>query len=68
MEETGPEGVGPIPALAAINVQQPTAELRPAELARVVQVLRPGVAHRLPPRRVLRPVAARHLDAHRDSL
>lgn len=31
MEETGPEGVGPIPALAAINVQQPTAELRPAE-------------------------------------
>ncbi len=29
METTGPEGVGPLPALAAVNVQQPTAELRP---------------------------------------
>jgi NAD+ synthase (glutamine-hydrolysing) len=31
MEETGPQGVGPLPALAAVNVQAPTAELRPAE-------------------------------------
>jgi len=31
MERTGPTGVGPLPALAAINVQAPTAELRPAE-------------------------------------
>lgn len=30
LETTGPEGIGPIPALAAVNVQQPTAELRPA--------------------------------------
>ncbi|MCE9631355.1 MAG: NAD(+) synthase [Planctomycetia bacterium] len=30
LERTGPEGVGPIPALAAVNVQAPTAELRPA--------------------------------------
>ena len=29
LEQTGPEGVGPIPALAAVNVQAPTAELRP---------------------------------------
>jgi NAD+ synthase (glutamine-hydrolysing) len=29
MEATGPAGLGPIPALSAINVQQPTAELRP---------------------------------------
>jgi NAD+ synthase (glutamine-hydrolysing) len=29
METTGPVGVGPLPALAAINAQQPTAELRP---------------------------------------
>ena len=29
MEETGPAGVGPLPALRAVNVQQPTAELRP---------------------------------------
>ncbi len=29
METTGPEGVGPLPALAVVNTQQPTAELRP---------------------------------------
>mgnify|MGYP002623665450 CR=1 FL=1 len=29
METTGPEGYGPIPALKAVNRQQPTAELRP---------------------------------------
>lgn len=29
METTGPEGVGPLGALAAVNAQQPTAELRP---------------------------------------
>ncbi len=31
METAGPDGVGPIPALAAVNAQQPTAELRPPE-------------------------------------
>lgn len=31
MESQGPEGFGPIPALSAINVQAPTAELRPQE-------------------------------------
>ncbi len=31
LETTGPDGLGPIPALSAINVQAPTAELRPAE-------------------------------------
>jgi NAD+ synthase (glutamine-hydrolysing) len=29
LEERGPEGLGPIPALRAVNVQAPTAELRP---------------------------------------
>jgi len=29
LERAGPEGVGPIPALAAVNAQAPTAELRP---------------------------------------
>lgn len=29
MEKIGPEGIGPMPALAAVNDQQPTAELRP---------------------------------------
>lgn len=31
MEKTGPAGLEPIPALAAVNVQPPTAELRPQE-------------------------------------
>ena len=31
LETTGPEGVGPLTALRAINVQAPTAELRPSE-------------------------------------
>jgi NAD+ synthase (glutamine-hydrolysing) len=30
VETTGPAGSGPLPAMRAINVQQPTAELRPA--------------------------------------
>ena len=30
LERDGPEGVGPVPSLAAVNAQQPTAELRPA--------------------------------------
>ena len=30
LEERGPEGLGPIPALHAVNAQAPTAELRPA--------------------------------------
>ena len=29
LETIGPEGVGPIPALSAVNAQAPTAELRP---------------------------------------
>lgn len=31
LESEGPHGLGPIPALTAINVQAPTAELRPGE-------------------------------------
>ncbi len=31
LEKTGPVGVGPLPALRVVNVQPPTAELRPAE-------------------------------------
>ncbi len=31
LESAGPEGIGPIPSLSAINAQAPTAELRPAE-------------------------------------
>lgn len=30
LEQTGPAGLAPIPALAAVNAQAPTAELRPA--------------------------------------
>jgi len=31
METSGPEGVGPMPALSVITAQQPTAELRPPD-------------------------------------
>lgn len=31
MESDGPEGYAPVPALRAVNVQAPTAELRPSE-------------------------------------
>jgi NAD+ synthase (glutamine-hydrolysing) len=31
MENTGPSEIGPIPELRAVNIQQPTAELRPAD-------------------------------------
>jgi NAD+ synthase (glutamine-hydrolysing) len=30
LETTGPQDIGPIPALSLVNAQQPTAELRPA--------------------------------------
>jgi NAD+ synthase (glutamine-hydrolysing) len=30
MESTGPAGIGPLPVLAVVNQQRPTAELRPA--------------------------------------
>jgi NAD+ synthase (glutamine-hydrolysing) len=30
LETEGPDGMGPIPVLAAVNAQQPTAELRPS--------------------------------------
>ncbi len=33
LEQQGPDGVGPVPALRAVNQQQPTAELRPSEAA-----------------------------------
>ncbi|TNF32272.1 MAG: NAD(+) synthase [Deltaproteobacteria bacterium] len=33
VEAEGPAGLGPIPAVRAVNVQQPTAELRPLERA-----------------------------------
>ncbi|MCE5279468.1 MAG: NAD(+) synthase [Planctomycetaceae bacterium] len=33
LEAAGPHGLGPIPQLHAVNVQQPTAELRPSEQA-----------------------------------
>jgi len=33
LEKKGPVGLGPIPALSAVNAQAPTAELRPASAA-----------------------------------
>jgi len=37
LETTGPEGIGPIPALSAINAQRPTPELRPPEAAQLAE-------------------------------
>ncbi len=61
LETTGPIGVGPIPALTAINVQQPTAELRPPEAEQTDEgdlmpypildrIERAAVRDKLPPR------------------
>ncbi len=33
VQDHGPHGIGPLPALAAVTAQSPTAELRPAEFA-----------------------------------
>lgn len=33
LEKTGPQGIGPIPQLHFVTAQQPTAELRPQEMA-----------------------------------
>jgi NAD+ synthase (glutamine-hydrolysing) len=38
MEKTGPEGTGPMPALSAVNDQQPTAELRPPSAGQTDEV------------------------------
>lgn len=38
LETTGPQGLGPIPALHAVNVQEPTAELRPASASQTDEV------------------------------
>jgi NAD+ synthase (glutamine-hydrolysing) len=37
LEESGPEGLGPIPALAAVTAQDPTPELRPAHAAQTAE-------------------------------
>ncbi|MEZ4368924.1 MAG: NAD(+) synthase [Kofleriaceae bacterium] len=37
METVGPEGVGPVPALALVTAQAPTAELRPADASGAAQ-------------------------------
>jgi NAD+ synthase (glutamine-hydrolysing) len=39
MEIHGPEGFGPIPALSAINVQAPTAELRPRDSGQTTRTI-----------------------------
>jgi NAD+ synthase (glutamine-hydrolysing) len=31
LQQTGPQGIGPLPALEMVNAQQPTAELRPPD-------------------------------------
>jgi NAD+ synthase (glutamine-hydrolysing) len=69
MEKTGPAGLGPWPALAAVNAQAPTAELRPLEQKQTDEgdlmpyealdaIERAAIAQRLSPAEVLEAVAA----------
>jgi len=71
METTGPSGVGPLPALAAVNVQQPTAELRPAQSKQtdeedlmpydlLDEIERAAIRDKLTPLEVYRTVAPQH--------
>ncbi|MCA9197071.1 MAG: NAD(+) synthase [Planctomycetales bacterium] len=73
LETTGPVGIGPIPELAAVNQQQPTAELRPqsegqtdeGDLMPYVildQIERLAIRDKLMPLEVLRQMRSKHAD------
>ena len=79
METTGPAGVGPLPALAAVNVQQPTAELRPQESGQTDEgdlmpyelldaIERAAIRDKKAPVEVYRTMRARHPDLERRQL
>ncbi|MCP3964029.1 MAG: NAD(+) synthase [bacterium] len=79
METTGPHGVGPIPALAAVNAQQPTAELRPRESGQTDEgdlmpyelldaIERAAIRDKKAPVEVYRTMRGRHPDIERSQL
>lgn len=79
LEVTGPAGLGPIPALGLVNVQEPTAELRPPAAGQtdegdlmpypVLDVIeRAAIRDKRGPREVLALLAAQHPDRDRGEL
>ena len=79
METTGPRGLGPIPALAAVNRQQPTAELRPPESGQTDEgdlmpyelldaIERAAIRDKKAPVEVYRVMRGRHRDLDRRQL
>ncbi len=79
MEQHGPHGLGPLPALRLINQQQPTAELRPPSAGQtdeadlmpyeVLDVIeRAAIRDKLAPREALRRLEAEPWDYSREDL
>lgn len=79
VELEGPAGVGPTPALRAVNVQAPTAELRPAGAKQtdeddlmpypILDVIeRAAIRDKLAPKEVYRVLASRFPEHGRDQL
>ena len=79
LEKTGPHGFGPIPELDAVNVQAPTAELRPASAAQTDEadlmpyevldaIERAAIRDKRSPREVLSLIAAQFSQYSKDDL
>src|SRR5690606_34424096 len=79
MEETGLEGIGPIPALHVVNAQQPTAELRPPSAGQTDEadlmpydvldaIERLAIRDKLVPLEVLQSLSPRYPDSDRRQL
>jgi len=79
LELTGPADVGPVPALSAVNVQEPTAELRPAAAGQTDEddlmpykvldaIERSAICDKLPPVGVLHAVEAEFTEYDRSTL
>ncbi len=73
LEQIGPEGIGPLPALRYVNQQQPTAELRPATARQtdeqdlmpyelLDEIERAAIRDKLSPLEIYRVLRARHGD------
>ncbi|MBZ5714127.1 NAD(+) synthase [Nannocystis pusilla] len=79
VEAEGPAGVGPMPALRAVNVQAPTAELRPSGAHQTDEgdlmpypildaIERAAIRDKLAPKEVYRVLASRFPQRSRDQL
>jgi len=79
MEQHGPEGLGPLPALSKVNDQQPTAELRPQDAGQtdeddlmpyvvLDEIERAAIRDKLTPLEVLHRMEASDWDYSREQL